>query len=122
MATSYSPGERGADESVHVRDRVVVSDDDDASLFARVVAFYDGYTSSFHTKDVLVRKLVHYFLFRTTSEKIAVPSVPELKDAKWFLKDDTAQTLGYSQNKDMFTKALEYIAEYEETGSVRGEA
>jgi hypothetical protein len=36
-------------------------DDDEASLVARVVAFYDGYTSSFHTKDVLVRKLVHYF-------------------------------------------------------------
>jgi hypothetical protein len=37
------------------------NDDDNASLFARVVAFYDAYASSFHTKDVLVRKLVHYF-------------------------------------------------------------
>jgi hypothetical protein len=38
-----------------------VGSESDEHVFSRVVTFYDGYSSSFHTKDVLVRKLIHYF-------------------------------------------------------------
>ncbi len=67
------------------------------------------------------RKLVHYYLFKTTKEQLKVPNVAELKDAKWFTREEVEKNLTYSQNKEMFAKALNYITEYEQTGSVRTE-
>lgn len=68
------------------------------------------------------RKLVHYFLFRTAEEHLQVPKVAELKDARWFSTEEARAHLTYSQNKEMFTKALNYIDEYEQTGRVRTQA
>ncbi len=74
------------------------------------------------TGEPSFRKLVHYFLFKTSKDQLHVPNVAELKDAKWFTKTDAEGILSYSQNKEMFAKALNYITEYEQTGSVRTEA
>ncbi|OGY89820.1 MAG: transcription antitermination factor NusB [Candidatus Komeilibacteria bacterium RIFCSPHIGHO2_01_FULL_52_14] len=70
------------------------------------------------TGESSFRKLVHYYLFKTTSEKITVPAVPELKDARWFSTAEAQEALTYAQNKEMFAKALIYITEYEHTGKV----
>jgi transcription antitermination protein NusB len=70
------------------------------------------------TGEPAFRKLVHYFLFRTDKEQLKVPNVAELKDAKWFTKEEAEKALTYSQNKEMFAKALDYINEYEQTGSI----
>lgn len=59
------------------------------------------------------RKLVHYYLFKTDEEKLIVPKVAELKDARWFDVEDATKHLTYSQNKEMFAKALKLINEYE---------
>jgi NADH pyrophosphatase NudC (nudix superfamily) len=65
------------------------------------------------TGEPSFRKLVHYFLFKTTETELRVPQVAELKDAKWFTADEATNHLTYSQNKEMFAKAMEYIPEYE---------
>lgn len=64
------------------------------------------------------RKLVYYYLYKTESTKITVPNVAELKDAQWFTEGEAKKSLTYSQNKEMFAKALHYIHEYEQTGKV----
>lgn len=63
------------------------------------------------------RKLVYYFLFKTNETEITVPQVAELKDAKWFTEGDAREHLTYSQNKEMFEKALTLIKTYEESGT-----
>ena len=65
------------------------------------------------TGESSFRKLVHYFLFKTDKEKLTVPKVAELTDAKWYPTEEAESQLTYSQNKEMFAKALEYIKEYE---------
>lgn len=62
------------------------------------------------------RKLVYYFLFKTAEEKIIVPKVAELKDARWFTQTEAEDVLSYQQNKTMFADALIKIADYEKTG------
>lgn len=64
------------------------------------------------------RKLVHYFLFKTDEEKLIVPKVAELKDAKWFTAQEAEAALTYNQNKEMFQKARDIIREYEDSGTV----
>lgn len=59
------------------------------------------------------RKLVYYFLFKTDEEKLSVPKVAELKDAQWFTQEEATVRLTYSQNKEMFTKAVTLVKEYE---------
>lgn len=63
------------------------------------------------------RKLVYYYLFKTSAETLTVPKVAELKDAKWYNQQETLDHMSYSQNKELFEKALEQIKVYEQTGS-----
>ena len=74
------------------------------------------------TGESSFRKLVHYFLFKTHEEKLTVPNVAELHDARWFTKEQAEEILTYNQNKEMFAKALEIIKEYEQTGKVTTQA
>lgn len=59
------------------------------------------------------RKLVHYYLFTTNETALHVPQVAELQDAKWFTTEEAKEHLTYSQNKEMFAKALTLIDGYE---------
>ena len=57
------------------------------------------------------RKMIKYFLLETKDQEIVVPQVSELKDVRWFSKEEALQKIGYENAKDIFKKALEEIKE-----------
>ncbi len=54
-------------------------------------------------------KLIKYYLIETKDKELTVPNVSELKDVKWFTKDEALKNLGYANAKSIFRKALKKI-------------
>ncbi|MBT4850213.1 transcription antitermination factor NusB [Candidatus Parcubacteria bacterium] len=55
------------------------------------------------------RKLIKYFLIETEDTKIIVPKVKELKDVKWFTKQEALDILGYENAKEIFNTGLDKL-------------
>ncbi|PIR06558.1 MAG: transcription antitermination factor NusB [Candidatus Komeilibacteria bacterium CG11_big_fil_rev_8_21_14_0_20_36_20] len=55
------------------------------------------------------RKLIKYFLIKTTNTEIQKPITEEVKDVKWFSKKEALEALGYENAKDIFKEALKKL-------------
>ncbi|MDD5749479.1 MAG: transcription antitermination factor NusB [Patescibacteria group bacterium] len=55
------------------------------------------------------RKIIKYFLIETPDSKLVVPQVSELKDVKWFSRQEALEIIGYENAKDIFVQALNEI-------------
>lgn len=52
------------------------------------------------------RKMIKYFLIFTNQTELTVPQVSELKDVKWFSKEEARNILGYENAQDIFNEGL----------------
>ncbi len=55
------------------------------------------------------RKLIKYFLVETKNTEIKIPDTKELKDVKWFTKNDVLKTLGYKNAEEIFKNGLKEL-------------
>lgn len=55
------------------------------------------------------RKLIKYFLVKAMSEELRVPQTSELKDVRWFSRQEVLEKLGYENAKEIFVKGLEKL-------------
>ncbi len=55
------------------------------------------------------RKMIKYFLIFTNQTELKVPNVSELKDVKWFSKEEVKKNLGYENAQDIFAEGLKKL-------------
>ncbi len=55
------------------------------------------------------RKLIKYFLIKAMSEELRVPQTSELKDVRWFSRQEVLDKLGYENAQEIFAKGLEKL-------------
>ncbi|PIT90197.1 MAG: transcription antitermination factor NusB [Candidatus Komeilibacteria bacterium CG10_big_fil_rev_8_21_14_0_10_41_13] len=51
-------------------------------------------------------KTIHYYLIETSDDQLVVPNVTEVKDVKWFSKEEALVTISYENALEIFQAAL----------------